>query len=105
MKLSDPKPLIFLCDIHGFIDELTKYLYKNNFNKFIEIYLFKVNANATPFVLGTLIDLECDENYIKQILFNIRGSCPIEPLIEEFEKRNKIRVLESWLESRVAEGN
>jgi clathrin heavy chain len=59
----------------------------------------------TPQVLGALIDLECDENYIKQILYNIRGGCPIEPLIEEFEKRNKIRVLEGWLDSRVAEGN
>lgn len=65
LKLPDPKPLIFLCDIHGFVDELTKYLYKNNFNKFIEIYLFKVNPKATPVVIGTLIDLECDENYIK----------------------------------------
>ncbi len=39
------------------------------------------------------------------MLFNIRGNCPIEGLIEEFEKRNKIRVLESWLDARVAEGN
>ena len=105
IKLADPKPLIFLCDIHGYIDELTKYLYKNNFNRFIEIYLFKVNPNATPLVLGTLIDLECEENYIKQILYNIRGNCPIEPLVEEFDKRNKLRVLENWLDSRVAEGN
>jgi len=28
-----------------------------------------------------------------------------EPLIEEFEKRNKLRVLEAWLEARAAEGN
>lgn len=105
IKLPDPKPLIFLCDIHGFVDELTKYLFKNNFTKYIEIYLFKVNPNATSVVLGTLIDLECDENYIKQILYTIRGNCPIETLVEEFEKRNKLRVLENWLDSRVAEGN
>lgn len=42
IRLPDPKPLIFLCDIHGYVDELTKYLYKNNFTKYIEIYLFKV---------------------------------------------------------------
>lgn len=65
MKLGDPKPLIFLCDIHGFVEELTNYLYTNEFNRYIEIYLFKVNPAATPKVLGTLIDLECDENYIK----------------------------------------
>ena len=38
-------------------------------------------------------------------MYNIRGLCPIEPTIEEFEKRNKLRVLENWLDSRVAEGN
>lgn len=77
-KLPDPKPLIFLCDIHGFIDELTRYLYQNNFTKFIEIYLFRVNSNATPLVMGTLIDVECDEMYIKKLLYNIRGNCPVD---------------------------
>jgi len=57
--------LIYLCDIHGYVEELTKYLTKNGFNKYIEIYLFRFNSNAAPQVLGTLIDLEQDENYIK----------------------------------------
>jgi clathrin heavy chain len=26
-KFSDPRPLIYLCDMHNFIDDLTKYLY------------------------------------------------------------------------------
>ena len=64
-KLPDPRPLIYLCDMHNFIDELTRYLYNNKQNKFIEIYLFKVNQNATPKVLGTLLELDCDEIYIK----------------------------------------
>lgn len=49
--------------------------------------------------------MECDETYIKQLLYNIRGLCPIEQTIEEFEKRNKLRVLENWLDARVSEGN
>ncbi|CAK75677.1 unnamed protein product (macronuclear) [Paramecium tetraurelia] len=104
-KLSDPRPLIFLCDMNGFVDELTRYLYKNGFTRYIEIYIFKVNPNAAPGVFGTLIDLECDEVYLKQLLYNIRGMCPIEPTVDEFEKRNKLRVLEQWLEARVTEGN
>ena len=28
-KLPDPRPLIYLCDMHQFIDELTRYLYNN----------------------------------------------------------------------------
>lgn len=35
----------------------------------------------------------------------MRGNCPIEELIEEFDKRNKLRLLENWLDSRMAEGN
>ena len=56
-------------------------MYKNNFNRFIEIYILKYNPNSSAVVLGTLIDLECDENYIKQILYNLRGNCQMETLI------------------------
>lgn len=98
-KLPDPRALIYLCDMHNFIDELTRYLYNNKQNKFIEIYLFKVNQNATPKVLGTLLELDCDEVYIKQLLNSIRV-CPIPELVEEFESRGKLRMLQGWLEQR-----
>lgn len=32
-KLPDPKPLIYVCDRHGFIEEMTGYLYTNNLKK------------------------------------------------------------------------
>jgi len=102
MKLPNPTPLIYLCDMHNFIEELTRYLYKNKHNKFIEIYLFKVNTAATPKVLGTLIELDCDEIYIKQLLNSIRV-CPIPELVEEFEKRGKLKLLQGWLEARYEE--
>jgi len=98
-KLPDPRPLIYLCDQHGFTDELTRYLYSNKQNKFIEIYLFKVNPNATPKVTGTLLELDCDEIYIKQLLNSIRV-CPIPELVQEFEERGKLRMLQTWLEAR-----
>jgi len=98
-KLPDPRPLIYLCDMHNFTDELTRYLYNNRQNKFIEIYLFKVNQNATPKVLGTLLELDCDEVYIKQLLNSIRV-CPIPELVDEFEQKGKLRMLQAWLESR-----
>jgi len=98
-KLPDPRPLIYLCDMHSFIDELTRYLYNNRQNRFIEIYLFKVNQNASPKVLGTLLELDCDEVYIKQLLNSIRV-CPIPELVDEFEQRGKLRMLQAWLEAR-----
>lgn len=105
MKLTDPKPIIFLCDVNQQYEELTKYLYKNNNLKYIEIYLFRVlqNPKAIPIVLGTLIDLECDENYIKQILKTVRTNAPMDELVHEFERRSKLSILENWLEERVQE--
>lgn len=91
-KLPDPRPLIYLCDTHGYVEELTRYLFKNKLNRFIEIYVFKVNPDAAPKVLGTLIDLDCDEIYVKQVLNSIQ-KCPIEDLVNEFTKRHKLRLL------------
>ena len=98
-KIADVRPLIHLCDMHNYVEELTRYLYNNKQNKFIEIYLFKVNTNASPKVLGTLLELDCDEIYIKQLLNSIR-MCPIPDLVDEFENRGRLRMLENWLESR-----
>lgn len=98
-KLPDPRPLIYLCDMHNFTEELTRYLYNNKQNKYIEIYLFKVNTNATPKVLGALLELDCDEIYIKQLLNSIRA-CPIPDLVEEFDSRGRLRMLQNWLEAR-----
>lgn len=82
--------------MHGFIEELTEYLYTSKQVKCIEIYLFKVNSAATPKVLGTLLDLDCDDVYIKQLLISTQ-MCPIGDLVDEFEKRGKLRMLEPWL--------
>ena len=38
-SVKDPRPLIHLCDRHGYIDELTRYLYSNNMARFIEVYV------------------------------------------------------------------
>ena len=73
--------------------------------KYIEVYVVKVNPNQCPAVIGSLIDLDCSEDFIKSLLQNVRAACPIEPLVAEVEKRNRLRVLLPWLEARVAEGN
>ena len=35
----------------------------------------------------------------------VRGTCPIEPLVEEFSKRHKVKILQKFLEEREQEGN
>lgn len=104
-RLADPKPLILLCDQNGFIAELIRYLWTNNFKQHINIYLLQVNPNSSPIALATLIDLEAEEVYIKQLLYNLGNACPADELIAEFTKRNKVPLLENWLEQRVQEGN
>jgi len=104
-KLPDPRPLIYVCDLHGHVGELTEYLYKNSLMKYIEVYVVKVNPINCPVVVGSLIDLDCSEDFIKNLLQNVRAACPVEPLVAEAEKRNRLRVLLPWLEARMAEGN
>ena len=55
----------------------------------IEVYVMKVNPTNCPLVVGTLIDLDCSEDFIKTLLQGVRGACPIEPLCAEVEKRNR----------------
>ena len=104
-KLPDPRPLIYVCDLHGYIEELTSYLYKNNLMKYVEVYVVKVNPGNCPRVIGALIDLDCQEDTIKSLLNTVRSSCPVGPLVDEVEKRNRIRIIQPWLEARVAEGS
>merc|ERR1719375_2544113 len=102
-KLPDPRPLIYVCDLHGYVSELTEYLYSNSLMKYIEVYVVKVNPLNCPTVVGTLIDLDCSEDFIKTLLQNVRSACPVETLVDEVEKRNRLRVLLPWLEARQAE--
>ena len=103
--LPDPRPLIYVCDLHGYVNELTEYLYQNSLMKYIEVYVVKVNPTKCPIVIGSLIDLDCSEDFIKTLLQNVRAACPVEPLVAEVGERNRLRVLLPWLEARVAEGN
>jgi clathrin heavy chain len=104
-KLADPRPLIHVCDRHEFEDELTNYLYSNGLLKYIEVYVQKVAPAKTPKVIGKLLDLDCNEDFITQLLNSVRNMCPVDPLVEEVERRNRLRLLQPWLEARIAEGN
>ena len=104
-KLADPRPLIHVCDRHGFVPELTTYLYQNNLMKYIKVYVEKVSPAKLPIVIGKLLDLDCNEDFIRQLLSDGRTQCSVEELVEEVEQRNRLRLLQPWLEARIAEGN
>ena len=46
-KLTDQLPLIIVCDRFDFVHDLVLYLYRNNLQKYIEIYVQKVR-HACP---------------------------------------------------------
>lgn len=50
-KLPDARPLINVCDRHGFVPDLTHYLYANNMLRYIEGYVQKVISMSPMFML------------------------------------------------------
>nr|GMC59170.1 clathrin heavy chain 1 [Ipomoea batatas] len=86
-KLPDARPLINVCDRFGFVPDLTHYLYTNNMLRYIEGYVQKVNPGNAPLVVGQLLDDECPEDFIKGLILSVRSLLPVEPLVEECEKR------------------
>eukprot|EP00736_Rhodelphis_marinus_P012217 Rmarinus@m.21906 len=104
-RLQDPRPLINVCDRFDMVEELTHYMYNNNMLKFIEGYVQKVNPSKTPQVVGALLDLDCQEEFVKELINSVGRMAPVAELVEEVEKRNRLKILLPWLEARVAEGN
>ncbi|KAJ3054850.1 hypothetical protein HK097_000656 [Rhizophlyctis rosea] len=104
-KLSDQLPLIIVCDRFDFVHDLVLYLYQNNLYKYIEIYVQKVNSTRAPQVIGALLDVDCDETVIKNLLMSISGNVPFDQLCDEVEKRNRLKLLTPFLESRIKQGS
>lgn len=102
-KLTDQLPLIIVCDRFDFVHDLVLYLYRNNLQKYIEIYVQKVNPSRLPVVVGGLLDVDCSEDIIKNLILVVRGQFSTDELVEEVEKRNRLKLLLPWLESRVHE--
>ncbi|KAK9455049.1 hypothetical protein V1511DRAFT_510868 [Dipodascopsis uninucleata] len=104
-KLADQLPLIIVCDRHDYIHDLVLYLYQNQQFKFIETYVQMVNPSRTPAVVGALIDVDCEESIIKNLLQSVAQQVPIEPLVAEVEKRNRLKLILPFLESIMATGS
>ena len=105
-KLKEQLPLIIVCDRFNFIHDLVLYLYQNQQFKSIEVYVQRVNPARTPFVIGALLDVDCDESIIKNLLQSVDpASIPIDDLVSEVESRNRLKLLLPFLEATLASGN
>uniref|UniRef100_A0A5S6QG16 Clathrin heavy chain n=1 Tax=Trichuris muris TaxID=70415 RepID=A0A5S6QG16_TRIMR len=103
-KLTDQLPLIIVCDRFDFVHDLILYLYRNNLSKYIEVFVQKVNSSRLPVVVGALLDVDCSEDTIKQLILHTKNAFKIDELVEEVEKRNRLKLLLPWLESRIHDG-
>ena len=46
-----------------------------------------MNPGNAPLDVGQLLDDECPEDFIKGLILSVRSLLPVEPLVEECEKR------------------
>lgn len=104
-KLPDARPLINVCDRFDFVGDLTGYLYSNNMLRYIEGYVQKVNPSKAPDVVGALLDCEAPDDFINNLILSVRSLLPVEPLVAEVEKRNRLKLLNPFLEHLVSEGS
>ncbi|EEA05514.1 clathrin heavy chain 1, putative [Cryptosporidium muris RN66] len=107
IKMNDLRPLIWVCDLHHRVEDLINYLYHMSLYKYIQVYALKINPSQTPLVIGTLIDLDGSEDLVKSLLQEIKtlgSSFSFSDLIQQAEKRNRLKLLLPWLEERVHEG-
>ena len=105
-KLPEQLPLIIVCDRFNFVHDLILYLYQSQQFQAIEAYVQRVNTSRTPAVVGGLLDVDCDENIIKQLLSTVNPQdIKIEELVSEVETRNRLKLLLPFLESSLQAGN
>lgn len=105
-RLTEQLPLIIVADRHNLIQKMTLYLYQSQQYKSIETYCQRVNPSRTPGVIGGLLDVDCEERIIKDLLASVPPqSVPIDELVQEVESRNRLKLLLPFLESSLAAGN
>ncbi|KAF4583252.1 clathrin heavy chain [Ophiocordyceps camponoti-floridani] len=104
-KLPEQLPLIIVCDRFNFVHDLILYLYQNQQFQAIESYVQRVNPSRTPAVVGGLLDVDCDESIIKQLLTTVNAQqINIDELVSEVESRNRLKLLLPFLESALQTG-
>lgn len=104
--MTEQLPLIIVCDRFNMIHDLVLYLYQNQHFKSIEVYVQRLNPARTPAVIGGLLDVDCEESIIKNLLTTVNpASIPIDELVAEVESRNRLKILLPFLEATLSSGN
>ena len=67
-------------------------------------YLEHLLALPLPREDDALLDADCSEDFVRALILSVRAMAPAEQLVEEVEKRNRLKLLQPWLEQRQNEG-
>lgn len=59
----------------------------------LQLLTTQVNPSKAPQVVGQLLDDDCPEDFIRGLILSVRSLLPVEPLVEECEKRYILRLL------------
>lgn len=62
------------------------------------MYVQKVSPQKTPMVVGKLLDLDCSEDFIRQLLNSVGHNCPVDELVEQVRKRRFCILFYLWLD-------
>ena len=65
----------------------------------------QVNSVRTPQVVGSLLDIDCDEMTIKGLLASVTGNFHIDKLVYKVGQRNRLKLILPWLEACVQAGS
>jgi len=55
----------------------------------VVLFFNQVNPSRLPVVVGGLLDVDCGEDAIKQLIFVVKGQFSTDELVAEVEKRNR----------------
>lgn len=105
VALQDPTPLLVVCDRFDFVHELVLHLFHQQQFKAIELFVHQVAPQKAPAVLGALLDVGCDENVCKQLLASVPPSFEVNDLVDQCERRNRLKLVLPWLEKQVKDGS
>lgn len=96
--------MIIVCDKHDRIKELIEFLYREKAMSSIEVLATQVNPQRLPAIVSALFDLDCSDDHIKRLINSMRRDFDIDELVEACVLRNRLRLLQGWLEMRIQKG-
>lgn len=88
----------------GFVEDTVKYYYKSSRFDAIEYLVTSVSPASTGIVIGLLLDMDCDSQFIAKVCMAVRSLCDVTELAARLEERGRIRLLKKMIIARKQEG-